>query len=75
MTVRRTVVRLTLEPEVKGSTPGTVKIDTVSSAACHRFEHFSKGVVFPGLKDAEIGPDNLSLALARFSECCKEDLM
>ena len=64
MTVRQTVVRSTLETEVKGSTPGTVKIDTVSSAACHRFENFSKGVALPGLKDAEIGPDNLSQALA-----------
>ena len=56
--VGRAVTRSFLERKVWGSKLGPVKLDTVSPRARHRCDIFSKGAVFSGCNDAEMGAAN-----------------
>ena len=66
--VGRAVTRSSLEREVRGSSLGPVKLDTVLPTARHRCDISSKGAVLPGRNDAEMGPANSLHTSAYYSE-------
>ena len=74
MPVGRAVTRSSLEWEVRDSNLGPVKSDTVLPTARHRFEISSKGAVFPGRNDVEMGPAN-SLHAPRNTASIMKDLI
>ena len=72
--VGRAVTHSSWKREVRVSSLGPVKSDTVLPTAHHRCDISSKGAVVPGRNDAEMGPANL-LHASGITASARKDLM